>query len=259
MAEESIQSVKRTFLVLESLAGRGSAGVRELHGVVGLSVATVHRILSTLVDLGYVRRNPQTERYELTYKILVLGHSVTQHSGVIQLAHPLLEQLSAQAGETVHFAERSGASIRYIDKVVPSTGVVVMSSYLGMELPLYSTAVGKAIMADLPADEVEEIWNRSDRIPYTPNTISAPEELRRQLEEVRASGVAYDWEERELGISCVAVDILDVTGKPVYAVSFSSSNARMKENQLRYTALVKEIKAQLTSLIGYSVAQPGQR
>ena len=93
MAEESIQSVKRTFLVLESLAGRGSAGVRELHGVVGLSVATVHRILSTLVDLGYVRRNPQTERYELTYKILVLGHSVTQHSGVIQLAHPLLEQL----------------------------------------------------------------------------------------------------------------------------------------------------------------------
>ena len=180
MAEESIQSVKRTFLVLESLAGRGSAGVRELHGVVGLSVATVHRILSTLVDLGYVRRNPQTERYELTYKILVLGHSVTQHSGVIQLAHPLLEQLSAQAGETVHFAERSGASIRYIDKVVPSTGVVVMSSYLGMELPLYSTAVGKAIMADLPADEVEEIWNRSDRIPYTPNTISAPEELRRQ-------------------------------------------------------------------------------
>lgn len=258
MAEESIQSVKRTFLVIESLAGQGSAGVRELHSKTGLSVATVHRILSTLVELGYVRQNTQSGHYELTYKILVLGHSVTQYSGVIQLVHPLLERLSAQASETVHFAERAGTNIRYIDKVVPSTGVVVMSSYLGMELPMYSTAVGKAIMADLPPQEVEEIWNRSERISYTPTTISAPAELHRQLEEIRTSGVAYDWEERELGISCVAVDILDVTGKPAYAVSISSSDARMRENQPRYAALMKEIKIQLTNLIGYSVARPGQ-
>ena len=246
MAEDTIQSVARAFSILEQLAAQGEMGVRELHGATGLSVTTVHRILGTLTELGYVRQNENTSRYGLTYKMLALGQRVPQHSTVIQLAHPLLQQLSEQACETIHFAERSDTNIRYIDKVIPSSGVVVMGSCLGMELPMYSTAVGKSMMADMSRQEVEIIT-------YTPNTVSSLPELERQLEECRLAGVSYDWEEREPGISCVAVDILDVTGRPAYAVSISSSDARMRQNQDRYADLLREVKVRLTELIGYSL------
>ena len=253
MAEDTIQSVARAFSILEQLAAQGEMGVRELHGATGLSVTTVHRILGTLTELGYVRQNENTSRYGLTYKMLALGQRVPQHSTVIQLAHPLLQQLSEQACETIHFAERSDTNIRYIDKVIPSSGVVVMGSCLGMELAMYSTAVGKSMMADMSRQEVEDIWSRSQIITYTPNTVSSLPELERQLEECRLAGVSYDWEEREPGISCVAVDILDVTGRPAYAVSISSSDARMRQNQDRYADLLREVKVRLTELIGYSL------
>ena len=83
--------------------------------------------------------------------------------------------------------------------------------------------------------------------------MSSLPELERQLEECRLAGVSYDWEEREPGISCVAVDILDVTGRPAYAVSISSSDARMRQTQDRYADLLREVKVRLTELIGYSL------
>jgi len=253
MAQENIQSVERTFAVLECLAAQGEMGVRELHGTTGLSVATVHRILSTLTQLGYVRQVEMGGRYALTYKMLVLGNAVTRHHDVVQLVHPVLRELSAQAGETVHFAQWADTNIRYIDKVVPSTGVVVMGSYLGMELPLHSTAVGKAILAELPEEEARRLWERSEHRVYTPNTIVSWEELARQLDQVRTDGVAYDEEEREPGISCVGICIMDAAGQPTWAVSISCADGRMQENRAHYTQLLKQAGEQMRNLVGYSV------
>ncbi|MGI5963765.1 MAG: IclR family transcriptional regulator [Lawsonibacter sp.] len=253
MAEEGIQSVVRTFQILEELAARQDMGVRELHSVTGLSVATVHRILTTLVSLGYVRQSKETGRYEMTYKMSVLGYSVTRHNEVVQLVHPLLKKLSDEVGETIHFAERAGANIRYIDKVMPTSGVVVMTSYVGMELPMYSTAVGKAMMAEMSQGEVERIWAQSEIVAYTKRTIHTLEELQRQLVETKKVGLAYDWEEREYGISCVAAGILDVTGEPAYAISISGPHARMEENQERYARLLEQTRKEISNLIGYPV------
>lgn len=253
MTEGTIQSVARTFCVLECLAAHGDMGVRELHGATGLSVTTVHRILSTLTSLGYVRQVEAGGRYALTYKMLVLGNAVTRHHDVVQLVHPVLRELSAQAGETVHFAQWADTNIRYIDKVVPSSGVVVMGSYLGMELPLHSTAVGKAILAKLPEEEAKRLWDRSERLVYTPSTIMTWEELARQLEQVRVDGVAYDYEEREPGISCVGICIVDAAGQPTWAVSISSTDGRMRESRAHYTQLLKQAGERITALIGQSV------
>lgn len=253
MTEGTIQSVERTFAVLECLASHGEMGVRELHADTGLSVTTVYRILSTLARLGYVRQVEEGGRYALTYKVLVLGNAVTRHHDVVQLVHPVLKELSAQVGETVHFAQWADTNIRYIDKVVPSSGVVVMGSYLGMELPLHSTAVGKAILAKLPEEKAKELWARAEHRVYTPNTIVSWEELARQLDQVRADGVAYDDEEREVGISCVGICIVDAAGQPTWAVSISSADGRMEENRARYTQLLKQAGEQMRALVGYSV------
>jgi len=253
MTEGTIQSVERTFAVLECLAARGEMGVRELHADTGLSVTTVHRILSTLAQLGYVRQVEAGGRYALTYKMLVLGNAVTRHNDVLQLVHPVLKELSAQVGETVHFAQWADTNIRYIDKVVPSSGVVVMGSYLGMELPLHSTAVGKAILAKLPEEEAKRLWDRSERTVYTPNTIVTWDELACQLNQVRTDGVAYDYEERELGISCVGTCIVDAAAQPTWAVSISSTDGRMRENRERYAQLLKRAGEQMMALVGYSV------
>lgn len=253
MAGEMIQSVARAFSVMEQLSKNGDMGVRELQASTKFGVATVHRILSTLNELGYVRQDASTGRYGLTYKVLALGNSVTVHNEIVQLVHPLLKELSDELEETVHFVERTGMNIRYIDKVVPSVGVVVTSSYLGMELPMYSTAVGKAIMADLSDEEVRDIWERSERVAFTPHTVSTFEELKKQVDEVKKTGIAYDLGERETHVFCMAMNILDVTGKPNYAISISCSDSRMKENCERYAVSLRAAKKRLTNLIGYSL------
>lgn len=256
MAEEILQSAKKAFLVLERLAKKGAMGVRELSADTGLSVTATHRILNTLVDMGYGRQQEITEKYELTYKLLVLGHFVEQQNSVVNLAHPQLVWLSRETSEAVHLAVRSGGNVRYIDKVIPTQGMVSMGSYVGMEIPMYSAGLGKAILAELSPSEVQEIWNSSQIIQYTDKTITTLAQLERVLEEVRRDGVAYDHEEREIGTTCIAASILDVTGKPIYALSISGSTLRMQgENMERNCKLLLETKERLSALIGVKAAE----
>jgi len=233
MAKENLQSVERTFKIIELMANRGAIGVREIAGETGLHSTVVHRILRTLLELGYTDKQKETEKYILTYKMLAVGSSILERNGVVQLVHPYLVELSKECKETVHFVERVGANIRYIDKVTPTANIFATGSHVGLEFPLAQTAVGKAILAKLTDEEIKKIWAVSHIVKYTPNTICDLDKLLSELNETRETGFAYDNEEREVGLFCVGVSVPDYRGIYSYGISISAPMARMQEDSLK--------------------------
>ena len=133
-------------------------------------------------------------------------------------------------------------NIIYIEKV-ESPHSMRISTTVGMSLPMYCSAVGKAILAYLPQDEQDAIINVTEFQNLTDNTLASAETLRSELKKIRSQGFALDSEELEYGLTCVAVPILNTQGYPVAAISCSGPSTRMTpekiavcQNELRQSA-----------------------
>ena len=251
MARETVQSVERAFKIIEFMSERGVAGVREIAHETGLNVTVVHRLLATLVEAGYADKQMETDKYLLTYKMLAVSSAIQQQNSVVKLVHPYLKRLSYDCKETVHFVERVGSNIRYLDKITPTANIFATGSRIGLELPLAGTAVGKAILAELEEGEVKKIWNESDILKYTPHTICDLDTLLYQLQETRRTGFAYDREEREMGLSCVGVSIPDYRGIYSYGISISAPLTRLQEKALEEVGQhLWQTKEKVSAIIG---------
>lgn len=241
-----IQVADRIFAVLERLAEKGAVGLIELSKELKLNKSTVHRLLNSLMYMGYVKQDEETLKYELTYKICRVADSLMSQIDLIQIAKPYLKELSRKTGETVHLVEREGNKAVYIDKVENSTNAVRLVSKIGKTIPLYCSGVGKAMMAEMPEEKIRKIWNESEIIPYTEMTIMDIEELLRQIEVARQKGYAMDDEENEIGVRCVAVALPDMNGKSRYAISISAPEIRMTDEKIKICAkALKEAKRKI--------------
>lgn len=252
MAEkETMQSIDKLFKLLEYMAANEPMGARELNKALGLSTTSIHRMLTTLVALGYVQQNAETEKYILTYKLAALGNQIMEKNDVVKIVHPVLKELSARCGETVHFMEWVGSEVRYIDKVLSSRSMFSMQSYIGLTLPIASTVVGKAILSELPTEKVMEIWNQAEMVRYTKNTIMDLDSLLNELNEIKSTGLAFDNEEREMGLFCIGSSISAFDGTPRYGVSISGPINRIKgENFKANCDLLLKAKRELSAIIG---------
>lgn len=241
-----IQVADRLFGAMELLAENGDAGVMEVSTALGLNKSTAHRVLNSLIYMGYARQNEETGRYEPSLKVVDLANKVMKHVDIVQVVRPYLRRLMELTDETVHFVERDGADAVYIDKVESYRNGIQMVSRIGSRIPLYCSGVGKAMAAELDEHEVEEIWNRSRILPLTPYTITDFEAFRRELSEIRERGYALDNEENENGVRCIAVSLKDYTGRVKYAFSISAPVSRMDNDRIRQLAgYVLEIKEQI--------------
>lgn len=249
--KDTIQSVKKVFNIIEVLSKNEYMGVREISAATGINVTSVFRMLTTLVELGYASQLEDSGKYFLTYKLLAVGNSIVTRNSIVKLVHPYLETICQQCKETVHLVERSGTNIRYIDKVIPTSGIFATGSYVGMELPLTCTAVGKSILSQLSDEEIKEIWDHEDLIEYTPKTIKSFEELMKDINLTRQRGYAIDNEEREPGLFCVAVCILNYNGEPNHAISVSAPVSRMQGEKLEEVcSVLLNMKKKISKIIG---------
>ena len=235
MADKSgVQSVERIFQLIESLAAHpAGAGLQRLAQDTGLAKSTVHRLLASLVSLGYAAQD-ENGRYRLTLKMFELSSGIVNSMDIMDVAKVHLERLAQRTGEAVHLVIRDGQDIVYIYKT--ESGPMRMSSRVGLRSPLYCTGVGKAILATLPADEVAQIWQHTTPQKLTTHTIVEYDALQAQLTEVRTNGYAIDDEENELGVRCVAVAIPGVGGRADSAFSISGLAPYMTPERIRRIA-----------------------
>jgi len=240
--------------VLESLASRrGATGISELSQIVGLHVSTVHRLLGTLVDRGYVRQDPESARYHLGSRIFSLASAADVHLDLRSVARPYLERLMRASGETANLVTGSGLEVVYLDQVA-SLHLVKMFTSPGMRAPLYCTGSGKVILAFGPPGLVEAALGRPlER--HTAKTLTTREALEAELERVRETGISIDDEEMEEGVRCLAVPIFDHRGEVAGAMSISGPSTRLTRERVETLApMVRALAAELSGQLGFESA-----
>ncbi len=248
----SVQSVERTFDVLEALAATdGELGILDLSNRVGLHASTVHRLLATLVLRGYARQSSQTGRYSLGPRALLLGRAFSDQSTIRAEAHPFLQRLVEASGETANLSTLDYDEAVYIDQV-SSPQVVRMFAEIGRRVPLHSTGCGKVLLAYVEPAERNRIIAARGLPAVTRNTITTPQELERAMAEVRRCGFAVDDEEHDEGVRCVAGPVRDHMDKVIAAVSLSGPTSRVtKEKIPELGRLVTQACLELSMALGY--------
>lgn len=254
MAESNpVQSAERIFQIFETLAQNGPMTLTQLSQSLGLHKTTAHRLTQSLVSMHYVKKDAVTGKYRLTFKILELSGRVLEQMDIRAIAHPYIERLASECRETVHFVQREGSNIVYIDKVESNVNSVRMVSRVGLRQPMYCTAVGKAMLAELPLEDVRELWDKSRLEKLTENTITDFPLLQKELALIREKGYALDNEENELGVRCIAACVTGFDGKSVNAFSISAPTTRMDDDRIReLSRYVLAVKKELSRELGYT-------
>lgn len=247
-----VQSAERIFQVMEMLAENGEMGLMEISTALDLHKSTVHRLLMSLVYMGYAKQDETTQKYMLSYKIVNMAGKILDRMDILQVAKPYLERLSDLSGEAVHLVQREGNHILYIYKIEAKVGTIRMVSHVGMIHPMYCSGVGKAIMATLPEREVKQIWNESVIEKKTDKTVTDYDEMQKLLEEVRKNGYALDDEENEKGVRCIAACLHGYQNEVKYAFSISGPTSRMTRERVMELAVdVKKVQEELSRELGY--------
>lgn len=249
-----IQSAHRIFQVLEYLADNSNANIRDLVAALDLNKSTVHRLLASLISMDYVAQSPESGKYHLTPKIIALSRKLLSHMDYLPLIHPHLAHLAEKSGETVHLVQRSGTNIVYLSKIESpalSDRSIRMASQVGLVHPMYCSGVGKAILSTLPRQEIRSVWEQSEIIPRTPNTITRFDDLLRELNTIRLQGYAVDREENELGVCCVATEIPNLTASVQNAISISlPANGITQARIAELAGLLLSAREQLCQTLG---------
>jgi IclR family transcriptional regulator, acetate operon repressor len=221
-------SVRRALSVLEYLALDSDARGRSLSELargVALNKSTLVRLLAPLRDHGLVEQETDTERYRLGPKTLFWAQAYLAHLDLRSIAAPILYQLMVATRETVHLVVYDHGEVIYIDKV-ESPNKIRMFSQIGLRMPAYCTAVGKAFLAYLPETAFDEVAAKG-LLRRTPNTLSTPQDLRVDLERIRQRGFSIDDIENEDEVRCVGAPIFDYAGSVVAAISISGPATRV--------------------------------
>ncbi len=222
-----LQGLDRVVAILDLLgASDNSLSLAEICQRMGLHKSTAHRALMALERTGMIERAPAS-RYRLGLKLYDMGSRAVEQIDLRSRVHPHLRKLALRVGETVHLGVLHQTRVVYINKIEPINRRVCISSRTGTSNPVYSTSLGKAILAYMPAEDVAKTVSKIQFTSFTSKTLASPDELLEALDRVRRRGYAVDDEEMEIGTRCVGAPILDTSGHPIAAVSISGSATRL--------------------------------
>jgi DNA-binding IclR family transcriptional regulator len=222
---QPVKSADRTLDVLETLASSPEQPtLGELSRRLGIPKSSLHGVLRTLVARGWVRLDPGGTRFGLGVRALQVGAAYVDTDDAVVLLAPVMDELAARFGETVHLGRLDGADVVYLAKR-ESVHPLRLFSAIGRRLPAHATALGKALLARRGDDELTRLLPAP--LPrLTPHTLTDIDRLRADLAKTRATGFAVDREENSEGIVCVAVAVPGPGGVPIDAVSVSVPMSR---------------------------------
>ena len=250
-----VQSVERVFNILEVMAVEGAPiTVTELAEKVKLKISTVHRLLSTLMHRGYVEQEDDN-KYRLGLKLMEIGNAVLYYSDIRSMARPYLEELMERCNETVNLAILDDVNVVYIDQVESKNLIIVkMLAQVGNRGPVHCTSSGKALLAYLPPEKLEETITRLDLVKYTNETITDLDNLRKELKRVREDGYAVDWGEREEHVRCIAAPIFNYEGRVIASVSISGPSTRITTYYMKneLVDLIRDTAKRISGKMGYN-------
>lgn len=247
------QSVTRALAILSCFSSsEPELRVIDFAKKLGLTQSNVSRLLTTMVSIGYVTKNEQTGYYRLGPEIITLGGIALNNYDIRKQALPELYEIERQIRIDANLAILDRGTIFYLAHV-DSYDSPRMYTFNGSRNPLHCTAIGKALLASMTEDEARELLAGEPLKKYTEHTIVSVDELMEELENIRKQGYAVECEELALGRACVAVPVMDRTGKAVAGISISGPLSKMKldERLEELSSLLIEKAGRISLKMGY--------
>lgn len=248
-----VKSVDRALTIIKLVSTKKDGyGVTELASQLELNKSSIFRLLSTLMEHGFIEQDAETKKYRLGYQYLELSSKLLDSIDIRKEAAPYLKELEELTNEVIHLVIYSQKEAVYIEKL-EGNETLRMHSQVGKRAPMHCTSAGKTILAYLPEGEVREIINQKGLPPHTDKTITKPDKLMENIKEIRYRGYGIEREENEVGITCIAVPIFNFRGEIAGAISISGPSIRMGEermNDLKNKFL--EIGSRVSRRLGYS-------
>ena len=232
-APRRVQAVDRALDVLDCMGVAGRPlGVSDIARRTGHSKATVHHVLTTLVSRRYVMQDPYTSLYRLGWALYELGSSVVRDVEFTRAARPFLDALAADTGESVLLGILDNDAVLYLDRGESPSGLQMVAN-AGRRGALHATASGKVLLAfSSDAQLVERVLSKP--LPkLTRSTVTDSSALRRQLATVRSRGYAVCRQEREIGLSLIAVPLRNYTGLVVGSLALAAPAPRLTSAALQ--------------------------
>lgn len=229
-----VQSVAKAMRILEVFDENYSAlSSAEVGKIVGLNRTTSYRFCQTLEALGYLtREGDDAGRFRLGLRALLLGQAALNSLELPEVAKPHLNSLQSAVGATVNMAIRDRAEIVYLSRL-GAEEMVRIRLFVGSRLPVHCTSMGKAILAYLPAHELDALLAELSFQSYTDKTIADSDGLRAELRKVKEAGYAINDGELSAGLLSVAAPVFDGDGYPIAAVNVATAGRRFSREQLK--------------------------
>lgn len=256
MNNENVTSVDKVFAIIEVLANYpNGCSLTILAEETQLNKSTVHRFLKTLKSLGYVALSTVMGNYRLAFKIANIGQRLIYETNIVQLAIPELIDLRNITKKTVNLKHFQQQHEIIVFKLEPKSGNFRTRAYIGQTSPLYYTATGKVFLAHREKQFVQDYWtlHKDTMRQITKATILDVDKFLQECDVIKKCGYAFDNEENEMGISCIAAPIFNIMGNVEYAVSISMQSAKFQaENTQKYREPLVYTARVLSEKIGNS-------
>jgi IclR family KDG regulon transcriptional repressor len=243
------QTLSRALLVLEAIgSGQTNWGIRELSREIGLNVATVFRIVSTLHAAGYLEREADTQRYSLGPKIMKLAGQYKLQNSVSSIAEKVFESYTDRFQHNFYLGELCEYEVIYLISM-DGRGPIRIAIEPGGSIELHTTALGKLLLAYQTDEYVQSFLKIKPLKPFTARTITASSVLCSQIEEIRKRGFATNDGEHYDDISAVAAPVFDSHSQVTMAVSLAFPRHYVQEGRLDFNELIslaREIADEIT-------------
>jgi IclR family pca regulon transcriptional regulator len=222
-SKNKVQSLAKGFRVLEAFTAQESElTMAEVARKAGMDNATAFRFLNTLVDMGYAERVPDTRKFRLASKVLDLGFNAIARSDLRTRARPILRSLTGEINEAASVGVIDGADVIYVERIQAGLTRLGVDIRIGSKVPVYSTAIGHAILAWLPLPVQISILQSQPRRQLTETTETELDALLARLGQVRQRGYAVSDQETVSGLYVLAAPVLDIDGVPLAGLSIAA-------------------------------------
>ena len=246
-----VNSVVKAVSVLNCFTQQHSElTLAQISGQLKLPKSTALNLIRTLESCNLLQQTPDKQRYTLGYKVSEYAYIFHSSMPVLQRAVPFLEDIQIKTGEIVYLVTHAQGRVLYLESVYPSRR---MASYSvsGRTHPMHCTGCGKAMMAYLPEEEIDEIIRTYGLERRTSNTITDPKLLKEELAKIRKRGYSLDIEEETPGVKCIGVAIRDSSGYPLGGISISGTMVSIPDSVINeYAELLSRTSNILASLGG---------
>ena len=224
--EKKDGTVGKALEILDLVAGLGRpVRFSELLSLSPHPKATLYRFLQTLVNQGMLSYDEDRQTYSLGIRLVRLAHAAWSQSSLAPVARAHIDALARETGETLHLAQMDNGQVLYVDKRNAAKPVEMFAA-AGKTGPAYCTGVGKAIMAFMNEKDLEKSLRHQSFHKFTDNTLGSEADLRKELAEIRETGIAFDREEHEPGIICIAAPITSGGARVIGALSITTTTLR---------------------------------